>query len=175
MDEFYGRNMPAPPARIGPDAFVAAAQLYARHARVESDAGLPYARERITWSEIDVVQWTAVQPGARAWYAVPKSAFAERIRDRSILDMIAAAEAAGGRVDDRGDEVAVHVAPAITTTLGGLVVDTRARVLDPDGCPVPGLYAAGGDVGGISTGGYSSGLAAALVLGIAAAESVAGL
>ena len=48
-------------------------------------------------------------------------------------------------------------------------------MLDPDGRPVPGLYAAGGDVGGISTGGYSSGLAVALVLGIAAAESVAGL
>ena len=37
MDEFYGRNMPAPPARVDPEAFVAAAQLYARHARVESE------------------------------------------------------------------------------------------------------------------------------------------
>ena len=175
MDEFYGRNMPAPPAHITPEAFVSAAQLYARHARVESEFGLPYPSESITWSEIDVVQWTALQPGARAWYAVPKQALAERVRDRSVADMIAAAEAVGARVDDREGEIAVHVAPAITATLGGLRVDTRAQILDEDGRPLPGLYAAGGDVGGISTGGYSSGLAAALVLGIAAAEAVAGI
>jgi hypothetical protein len=36
-----------------------------------------------------------------------------------------------------------------------------------------GLFAAGADAGGISTGGYSSGLAAALVLGLAAAETAA--
>ena len=35
----------------------------------------------------------------------------------------------------------------------------------------PGVYAAGGDVGGIATGGYASGLAAALVLGRIAAET----
>jgi succinate dehydrogenase/fumarate reductase flavoprotein subunit len=174
MNEFYGRNMPAPPARVGPGSFVSAAQLYARHARVESDAGLRYPAERTTWSEIDVVQWTAVQPGARAWYAVPRSVLDVRVRDRPIADMIATARAAGGRVEDRGDEVAVQVAAGITTTLGGLMVDTRAQVLDASGSPVPGLYAAGADVGGISTGGYSSGLAAALVLGIAAAEAVAG-
>ena len=36
------------------------------------------------------------------------------------------------------------------------------------------LYAAGADVGGISTGGWSSGLASALVLGLVAAESALG-
>jgi succinate dehydrogenase/fumarate reductase flavoprotein subunit len=36
---------------------------------------------------------------------------------------------------------------------------------------VEGLYAAGADVGGISGGGYSSGLAAALVFGRIAAET----
>jgi succinate dehydrogenase/fumarate reductase flavoprotein subunit len=34
-----------------------------------------------------------------------------------------------------------------------------------------GLFAAGADVGGISTGGYASGLAAALVFGRISAES----
>ena len=53
---------------------------------------------------------------------------------------------------------------AITTTLGGLRVNARAEA-------APGVYAAGHDAGGISTGGYSSGLAAALVLGRVAAES----
>ena len=38
-------------------------------------------------------------------------------------------------------------------------------------CAAPGVYAAGGDVGGIANGGYASGLAAALVLGRVAARS----
>jgi len=50
-------------------------------------------------------------------------------------------------------------------------VDDRARVLDEDGAPIDGLYAAGADAGGISTGGYASGLASALVLGRQAAET----
>ena len=39
---------------------------------------------------------------------------------------------------------------------------------------VEGLFAAGADAGGISTGGYASGLAAALVLGRVATESALG-
>jgi hypothetical protein len=38
---------------------------------------------------------------------------------------------------------------------------------------VDGLYAAGVDAGGFATGGYASGLAQALVLGLVAAESAA--
>jgi predicted oxidoreductase len=67
----------------------------------------------------------------------------------------------------------VHVTASVTHTIGGLVVDGGCRVVRDDGTPVAGLYAAGTDVGGISTGGYSSGLAAALVLGCVAAESIA--
>jgi succinate dehydrogenase/fumarate reductase flavoprotein subunit len=62
--------------------------------------------------------------------------------------------------------VAVRVKPGITHTIGGLRIDDRARVAGADG-----LFAAGADVGGISTGGYASGLAAALVFGRIAAES----
>jgi succinate dehydrogenase/fumarate reductase flavoprotein subunit len=53
---------------------------------------------------------------------------------------------------------------AITTTLGGLRVDASARATD-------GVFAAGTDAGGLATGGYASGLAAALVFGRIAAES----
>jgi succinate dehydrogenase/fumarate reductase flavoprotein subunit len=68
--------------------------------------------------------------------------------------------------------VAVKVAPYITHTVGGLVVDARCRVLrEVDAGPIPGLYAAGVEVGGVSTGGYTSGLASALVFGRTAAES----
>ncbi len=68
--------------------------------------------------------------------------------------------------------VAVKVAPSITHTVGGLAVDAGCRVLrGTDGQPIPGLYAAGVEVGGVSVGGYTSGLASALVFGCTAAES----
>ena len=71
--------------------------------------------------------------------------------------------------------VAVEVAPAITHTVGGLAVDGGCRVLRrPDARPIPHLYAAGVEVGGVSAGGYTSGLAAALVFGKTAAESAVG-
>ena len=78
--------------------------------------------------------------------------------------MIDAAERAGAPVERDGGTVTVETVAAITTTLGGLRIDPRGRA-------APGVYAAGHDAGGISTGGYSSGLAAALVLGRIAAES----
>jgi hypothetical protein len=78
--------------------------------------------------------------------------------------MVAAAEDAGAPVRRERGTVRVEVVAGITTTLGGLSVDANARA-------VPGVYAAGCDVGGISTGGYASGLAAALVLGRVAAVS----
>jgi succinate dehydrogenase/fumarate reductase flavoprotein subunit len=165
MGEFYGRNMPAPPAVVEPEDYVRLAQLYARHARVENERGESF--ETHTWSEIDVVQWTARQPGARARYVVADSALSERVRERTVADMIAAAEEAGARVERDDGTTSVEVAAAITTTLGGLRVDTSARVAE-------GVYAAGADVGGIATGGYSSGLAAALVFGLIAAESALG-
>ena len=162
LAEFYGRNMPAPPAVVPPEAFVDLAQLYARHATVRNAAG--EVHETATWSEIDVVQWTARQPGARAWYEVPEEALGERVRERAVGEMVEAAEKAGAPVERRDGNVRVEVVAGITTTLGGLRVDAGGRA-------APGVYAAGADAGGIATGGYASGLAAALVLGRVAAES----
>jgi predicted oxidoreductase len=64
--------------------------------------------------------------------------------------------------------IAVHVTAGVTHTIGGIGVDTDARVVGLDG-----VWAAGVDAGGIATGGYSSGLAQALVLGLAAGEDAA--
>jgi fumarate reductase flavoprotein subunit len=69
--------------------------------------------------------------------------------------------------------LAVHVTAAITHTIGGVRVDERARVLRGDATPVDGLYACGADAGGVATGGYASGLAAALVLALAAVDDLA--
>ena len=122
-----------------------------------------------TWSEIDVVQWAAQQRGARAWYRVEQEVLERQVRDRTVGDMVEAARQAGAPVEHDGSALVVETVAAITTTLGGLRIDEQARV-------APALYACGTDAGGIATGGYASGLAAALVLGVTAAESaVAGL
>jgi succinate dehydrogenase/fumarate reductase flavoprotein subunit len=160
LDEFYGRNMP--PVALAERDFVPLSQLYARFATITNESGEEYAAT--TWSEIDVAQWTARQPRARAWYRVPAANLGERVRERTVADMVEAAERAGAPVERSEEAVTVETVAAITTTLGGLRVDARGQA-------APGVYAAGHDAGGISTGGYSSGLAAALVLGRAAVDS----
>jgi succinate dehydrogenase/fumarate reductase flavoprotein subunit len=166
LAEFYGRNLAAAP-QIASEDFVPLAQVYARHARVENLRGEVY--EARTWSEIDVVQWTARQPGARARYVVSDDALAEPVRERTVGEVIEAARAAGGPVERRDGETAVEVVAGITTTLGGIAIDPRGRAAD-------GLWVAGADAGGISTGGWSSALASALVLGkIAAEDALSGL
>jgi hypothetical protein len=154
MGEFYGRVMPAPPARIREEDFVPLAQLYGREARVFTDDWEEITPPRVAWHENDLAQLI----GPRAWYVVAET-----------NERIEAARAAGGTVVEQQNGLAVHVAAAVTHTIGGLRVDTQARVAGTDG-----IWAAGVDAGGVATGGYSSGLAQALVLGLAAAESIAG-
>ncbi len=173
MDEFYGRNMADAP--FGEADFVPLAQLYAARAQVVDDHGTPFLDASPTWSETNVAQATARRLGARAWYLLDDEALA----DDDVGERVARARAAGAPVVDAaelpftaadGIRTGVRVRAAITHTMGGLRVDTNARVLRADGEPVDGLYAAGVDAGGVSLGGYSSGLAQALVLGLAAAE-----
>jgi fumarate reductase flavoprotein subunit len=154
LDEFYGRVMPAPPARIREEDFVPLAQLYGAEARIFDEEWREITPPEVAWHENDLAQLV----GQRAWYVV------ERTNER-----IEAARAAGAEVVEREDGTfAVHVAAAVTHTLGGIRVDEQARVSGVDG-----VWAAGVDAGGIASRGYASGLAQALVLGLAAAESIA--
>jgi fumarate reductase flavoprotein subunit len=165
LDEVYARVMPAPPAQIAPEDYVRLAQLYARHAEVVNGRGERF--EAATWSEIDVAQWTARQPRARAWLRVPTAGLGERVRERTVGDMVDAAAAAGAPVRHEAEHVTVETVAGITTTLGGLRVDEHARA-------APDVFACGADAGGIATGGYASGLAAALVFGRIAARAALG-
>lgn len=167
LGQFYGRVLPAPPARIREEDYVPLAQLYGRHARVFTEDGRDITPPSVSWSENDLAQ--AIGP--RAWYVLDDEGLAH------AAGRVEAARAAGGTVvaaaelpfaTPPGSRVAVHVAAAVTHTLGGLHVDTRARVEGLDG-----VYAAGVDAGGVALGGYASGLAQALVLGLAAAEDLA--
>ena len=154
MDEFYGRVMPALPARIREEDFVPLAQLYGRAARVFAEDWREITPPQVAWHENDLAQLI----GPRAWYVVA-----------GTNERIEAARAVGATVVRRGEGLAVHVAAAVTHTIGGLRIDADARVTGTDG-----LWAAGVDAGGVATGGYASGLAQALVLGLAAAESIDG-
>ena len=222
LDEFYGRNLPAPPAAFPPERFVEVSQLYGRHAVAVNARGERYADEGADWSETALTRATAHQPGLYAYYVLDAAGLRVRVREQTVGDMVETARNSGGTVveaasleglADRlrelelprdalfrtleeynaavasGTEispprtgpagplreppfVAVKVAPYITHTVGGLVVDARCRVLrEVDAGPIPGLYAAGVEVGGVSTGGYTSGLASALVFGRTAAGS----
>jgi putative NAD(P)-binding protein len=154
MDQFYGRVMPAPPARVREEDFVPLSQLYGRVAQVLTDDGIDITPPAVAWHENDLANLV----GRRAWYVVGET-----------NERIEAARAAGGTVVDRDDgRIAVHVAAAVTHTIGGLAVDANARVVG-----LEGVWAAGVDAGGVATGGYASGLAQALVLGLAAADDVA--
>jgi fumarate reductase flavoprotein subunit len=174
MDEFYGRNMPD--ADFTEADFVPQAQLYGRFAQVYNDRGETFFEGEVSWSENDLAQATAREPNARAWYVLDDRALAQTVRDRTVAEIVAGAPT---RVDPSelpfapppNARVAVRVAPGITHTIGGLRIDERARVLQDDATAIDGLLAAGADVGGISTGGYASGLAAALVFGLVAAET----
>jgi fumarate reductase flavoprotein subunit len=222
LDEFYGRNLPAPPASFPPERFVEVSQLYGRHAVAINARGERYADEGADWSETALTRATVRQPGLYAWYVLDAAGLETRVRERTAGEMVEIARSTDGTIVEAaslevlaeklgglgvphdtllltleeynaaiaaGREtspprtgparplcdppfVAVKVAPYITHTVGGLAVDDRCRVLrGEDGRPIPGLYAVGVEVGGVSVGGYTSGLASALVFGRIAAES----
>jgi succinate dehydrogenase/fumarate reductase flavoprotein subunit len=160
--------------------------VYGAHAVVLDDEGREFFPGEPSWSEHDLVQATARLPAAAAWYVVDARALRLRVRERTVAELVETARALGGDVRPAEELpfelprspklseppfLAIRVRPAVTHTTGGLRIDERARVLHVDGSEIDGLYAAGADVGGIFTGGYGSGLAAALVFGRRAADS----
>jgi fumarate reductase flavoprotein subunit len=71
---------------------------------------------------------------------------------------------------------AVPLCAGITYTMGGLAIDPDARVLSQTGAAIPGLYGAGGSIGGTEGGpvtGYTGGLAKALIFGWRAGNAIA--
>ena len=155
--EFYGRAMPGP---VPEGQFVVASQLYGRHARRVNDLGEEFFPGEPSWSENDLAQAIAAQPDGRAWYELD-AATAERPEVAEQTRFAQEVE------NPPGGGLRVRVYAAVTHTYGGVKVDDRARAAD-------GLWVAGVDAGGISNGGYASGLAQALVLGLAAAEDALG-
>jgi fumarate reductase flavoprotein subunit len=98
LDEFYGRNLPAPPADFPPEQFVEVSQLYGRHAVAINRNGQRYADEAADWSETALVRATARQPGLRAWYVLDAAGLRQRVRELPVEKMVEAAQSAGGTV-----------------------------------------------------------------------------
>jgi succinate dehydrogenase/fumarate reductase flavoprotein subunit len=69
---------------------------------------------------------------------------------------------------------ALEVQPALTFPLGGIRIDADGRVLDRDDHPIPGLFAAGADAGGLYHEGYGGGLGMSCVFGRRAARAALG-
>jgi fumarate reductase flavoprotein subunit len=160
LEEVYARAMPAPPAHIEEADYVRLSQLWGGEARVVDENGDEFFPGPPAWHENDLAQAIAGRPGGTAWFCVP----AEKRDDPRVVGL----REAGGTIVEEYGELCLHVAAAVTHTLGGLRIDETARVVGTEG-----LFAAGVDAGGIATGGYASGLAQALVLGLVAAESAA--
>jgi succinate dehydrogenase/fumarate reductase flavoprotein subunit len=129
-------------------------------------AGGRYARTRTKEEMLDAVagwgvpplalantldQWAAAAAGHEFALEIPRAVRPEPINDPPFH--------------------ALEVQPAITFTFGGLRVDPDGRVLDRDGAPVPGLFAAGADAGGLQDVRYVGGLALGLVFGPRAARA----
>ncbi|MEN5299408.1 FAD-dependent oxidoreductase [Brucella sp. TWI559] len=77
---------------------------------------------------------------------------------------------------ENGPFYAVKVVPGSLGTFAGIETDSRGRVLDGAGVPVPGLFAAGNDMNSIMGGHYPSGgitLGPAMTFGFLAAETLA--
>ena len=154
--EFYGRAMPGP---VPEEDFVRASQLYGRFARPVNDRGEEFFPGEVSWSENDLAQAIAAQPGGRAWYELDPEALARP----EVAEKLPYAQETEPLP---GGGLRVRVYARSRTPTAASKVDTRARAAD-------GVWVAGVDAGRISNGGYSSGLAQALVLGLVAAEDAA--
>jgi len=112
LDEFYGRNLPAPPADFSPDEFVEVSQLYGRYAVAINRNGERYADEAADWSETALTESTARQRGLRAWYVLDGVGLREHVRDRTVEEMVDTARRTGGTVLQAGslEELAERLA-----------------------------------------------------------------
>lgn len=120
--------------------------------------------------------------GLAAAIQVPEEALATTLADAHAARADGRADAQGRRwgeeVPPHGRLHALKVVGAIYHTQGGLQVDGNARVLRPDGSPLPNVFAGGGaarSVSGPSGWGYlpAMGLCTAVTLGRLAGEAAA--
>jgi succinate dehydrogenase/fumarate reductase flavoprotein subunit len=168
----FARLMPRLPAGGLPTDWVRTAQVYGRSAVLLDSNGEVVPHAEHDWADT-LLAWELARRGGRGQLRVAADQLADATPYGSVAEVVERAERAGCELERRADGgVGVPVQVGITHTLGGLRSRPDARLVDATGTPLPGLFGAGVDVGGVATGGYASGLAQALVLGRLAAQQI---
>jgi succinate dehydrogenase/fumarate reductase flavoprotein subunit len=157
--------------------------------RREHAVGAPYPHGQVV-DRFDVAR----SAGARNASADTVTELVERVEawgvnaarlERTLADVEAAASGSPPAPDDvaiagwppplrEAPFHAVEVQPSITFTFGGLRGDVEGRALDQRGEPIPGLFVAGADLGGLQETGYVGGLVLGMVFGPRAADAALG-
>jgi len=99
--------------------------------------------------------------------------FDPAIKDGRGTDGLAVPKSNWANLLDTPPYEAYAITCGITFTFGGIKIDGNAQILDTDGCPIPGLYAAGEMVGGLFYFNYpgGTGLTSGAVFGRIAGNS----
>jgi succinate dehydrogenase/fumarate reductase flavoprotein subunit len=195
MDGFYGHLVPSPLRRFDPEDYLPLTQYHSRHCLLLNREGRRFTCE--AWGDEVSNQALLRQPGMRATLLCDERVRREQVVGApyphgQVVDRFELARAAGARLEqtDSLDDLAelaersvleralreppfwaLEVQPTITFTFGGLRADADGRVRDGYGRPIPGLFAAGADVGGLQDTGYVGGLVLGLVFGPRAADA----
>jgi succinate dehydrogenase/fumarate reductase flavoprotein subunit len=225
MSSFYGHLIPAPPAVVPTDDFIAYTHYHSEQAILVNRQGERFTDESL--GDESSCQAVACQPEALAFilyddvvyrtFAVRPAGGGARASDTfyesqalgapaAVADTVeglvtaleelgvygpgvaatlqefntavAVGRTANLRIPRRAKAnplvtppfYALGLTPGITFTLGGLQINQDAQVLDRSQRPIPGLYAAGADAGGIHNEQYAGGLCLGLVFGRRAAN-----
>lgn len=179
VNEYASRDVLASAALMQPDAlfYIICDQITAGNPQPGSKNGwgdsIDYLLETESIFKADTLEELAMKIGIE-----PAVLVAEIDRYNSFIDLDEDPDF-GKRNFGPKIEVAPFYAtprsPSVHHTMGGLQIDTDARVLNPEGNPIPGLYAAGEVTGGIHAGNRLGGNAITdiIVFGKIAGESVA--
>ena len=101
--------------------------------------------------------------------------FSPNVKDGRATQGLAVNKSNWANVLDEPPFIAFQITCGVTFTFGGLRVDTGAQVIDDDGVPIAGLYAAGEMIGGLFYFNYpgGTGLTSGAVFGRIAGRSAA--
>jgi succinate dehydrogenase/fumarate reductase flavoprotein subunit len=139
-------------------------------ARTEHAVGAPYPHGQVV-NRLAVAR----DAGARLARAETVEALVEAVSAWGVSDRGLRATLAAASSELRDPPFwGLEVQPSITFTFGGLRADRDGRALAADGAPVPGLFVAGADMGGLQETGYVGGLILGLVFGPRAAAAALG-
>jgi succinate dehydrogenase/fumarate reductase flavoprotein subunit len=198
MTGFYGHLVPSPLERFEAGDFLPLTQYHSRECVLVNREGSRFTSER--WGDEVSNQALLREPGSRGMLLCDERVRREHAMGPPYphgqsVDRFELARAAGARIASVGtlEELAdlsgasaamlaerglseppfwaLEVQPTLTFTFGGLAAGADGQVHDSQQRPIPGLFAAGADVGGLQDTGYVGGLILGLVFGPRAAEA----